>query len=60
VLAQYVAQGEDELGMDKLPDLLDLKYGSPSDALRELGSVSDIRSTFRGFQRQLYDSDKPT
>lgn len=57
VLSQYVAQGEAELGMDKLPDLLDLQYGSPSDAVRELGSVADIRSTFRGFQRQLYESD---
>ena len=56
VLSQYVAQGEAELGMDKLPDLLDLKYGSPSDAVRELGRVADIRSTFRGFQRQLYDA----
>jgi type I restriction enzyme, R subunit len=54
VLSQYVAQGEAELGMDKLPDLLDLKYGSPSDALRELGSVSEIRTTFRGFQSDLY------
>ena len=58
VLSQYVAEGEAELGMDKLPDLLDLKYGSPSDAVRELGSVAEIRSTFRGFQRQLYDADK--
>lgn len=56
VLSQYVAEGEDELGMDKLPDLLGLKYGSPSDAVRELGSVTDIRATFRGFQRQLYDA----
>ena len=55
VLSQYVAEGEAELGMDKLPELLDLKYGSPSDAVRELGSVTEIRSTFRGFQRQLYD-----
>ncbi len=55
VLSQYVAEGEEELGMDKLPDLLDLKYGSASDAVRELGSVAEIRSTFRGFQRQLYD-----
>ena len=55
VLSQYVAEGEAELGMDKLPNLLDLKYGSPSDAVRELGSVAEIRSTFRGFQRQLYD-----
>ncbi len=58
VLSQYVTEGEDELGMDKLPDLLDLKYGSPRDAVRELGSVADIRSTFRGFQRQLYESEE--
>jgi type I restriction enzyme, R subunit len=56
VLSQYVAEGETELGMDKLPDLLDLKYGSPTDAVRELGSVADIRSTFRGFQVGLYRS----
>jgi type I restriction enzyme R subunit len=55
VLSQYVAEGEDELGTDKLPDLLDLKYGSPSDAVRELGSVSDIRTTFTGFQKGLYE-----
>ena len=54
VLSQYVVEGEEELGMDKLPDLLDLKYGSPSDAVRELGSVSDIKTTFRGFQSDLY------
>jgi type I restriction enzyme, R subunit len=57
VLSQYVSEGEDELGTDKLPDLLDLKYGSPTDAVRELGSVSDIRSTFTGFQRGLYADD---
>lgn len=56
MLSQYVSQGETELSMDKLPDLLDLKYGSPTDAVRELGSVADIKNTFRGFQRQLYDA----
>ena len=55
VLSQYVAEGEEELGIDKLPDLLDLKYGSPSDAVRELGSVEEIRSTFTGFQKGLYE-----
>ncbi len=55
VLSQYVAEGEEELDTDKLPDLLDLKYGSPSDAVRELGSVSDIRMTFTGFQKGLYE-----
>lgn len=56
VLSQYVAQGEEELDTDKLPDLLDLKYGSPTDAVRELGSVAEIRSTFTGFQKRLYES----
>ena len=56
VLSQYVVEGEQELGTDKLPDLLDLKYGSPSDAVRELGSVTNIRSTFTGFQKGLYES----
>lgn len=56
VLAQYVAEGEQELGLDKLPDLLELKYGSPTDAVRELGSVKEIKDTFRGFQSELYKS----
>lgn len=53
VLTQYVSEREEELDMDKLPDLLDLKYGSPTDAVRELGSVKDIKDTFRGFQGGL-------
>jgi hypothetical protein len=36
--------------------LLDLKYGSPSDTVHELASVAEIRNTFRGLQRQLYDA----
>src|SRR5690606_28848873 len=54
VLSQYVAEGEEELGSDKLPDLLTLKYGSPADALRSLGKVEDVRRAFRGFQEELY------
>jgi hypothetical protein len=33
-LSQYVAEGEEELGTDKRPIWLDLKYGSPIDAVR--------------------------
>ncbi len=51
VLSQCMADGEAELGMDKLPDLLNLKYGSPSDAVRELGSLAESKNTFRSFQR---------
>ncbi|MEW9853894.1 EcoAI/FtnUII family type I restriction enzme subunit R [Novosphingobium sp. M1R2S20] len=57
VLSQYVEQGEAELAAEKLPDLLGLKYGTPADAVQRLGSVSDIRQTFRGFQHELYKRD---
>jgi type I restriction enzyme R subunit len=55
VLSQYVQVGESELDSHKLPELLQLQYGSPADAVRALGSAAEIRSTFRGFQRGLYD-----
>jgi len=55
VLGQYVQVGESELDGDKLPELLQLKYGSAADAVQALGSVGDIRATFRGFQQGLYD-----
>ncbi len=57
VLAQYAIVGESELDDGKLPALLELKYGTPMDAVRELGSVADIRATFLGFQRGLYERD---
>ncbi len=57
VLSQYVAEGEGELESDKLPDLLSLKYGTPADAVRQLGNVGDIRQAFRGFQEDLYKRD---
>lgn len=55
VLAQYVQVGESELDSDKLPELLQLRYGSPADAIKVLGSVSEIRSAFHGFQIGLYE-----
>ena len=55
VLGQYVQVGESELDGDKLPELLQLKYGSAADAVQALGCVGDIRTTFRGFQQGLYD-----
>ncbi len=57
MLSQYVTEGEAKLEPEKLPDLLQLKYGTPADAVRRLGGVSDIRSTFRGFQQDLYKRD---
>ena len=55
VLAQYVAQGVEELDQDKLGSLLQLKYHSVPDAIDQLGKVPLIRDTFVGFQRYLYD-----
>ena len=57
VLSQYVDEGEGELDAGKLPHLLELKYGTPQDAVQRLGSAAVIRETFRDFQRGLYEAD---
>jgi type I restriction enzyme R subunit len=54
VLEQYVKEGVDELDDEKLPDLLELKYQTITDAKRELGDPKSIRKTFIGFQKYLY------
>ena len=54
VLDQYVAEGVAELDSSKLPDLIELKYSTPHDAVEALGSVDSIRETFIGFQKLLY------
>ena len=40
-----------EIGEDKLPHLIELKYYSVSDAIAEIGV---IREVFVGFQKHLY------
>jgi type I restriction enzyme R subunit len=53
VLRHYVTQGVEELSVDKLAPLLQLKYGnSIQDAVDEVGS--DVGDVFRGFQKYLY------
>ena len=55
VLGQYVAEGVDELDLEKLPALLKLKYHDAiSDAIAELGSTDTIRRLFAEFQQFLY------
>jgi hypothetical protein len=57
VLAQYVAQGVDELDAEKLSPLLKLKYRNAlQDAIAELGQPDQIRGVFTGFQRHLYEA----
>ena len=58
VLSKYVGEGVEELGEDKLPKLLNLKYQSIDDAEKELGKLAKIRSTFIDFQKYLYEPQK--
>tara|TARA_B110000305_G_C18887756_1_gene380455 strand:- start:119 stop:280 length:162 start_codon:yes stop_codon:yes gene_type:complete len=52
-----VNEGVRELDIEKLPDLLELKYDSIPDAVTQLGNVRDIRDTFVGFQEALYSKE---
>lgn len=55
VLAQYVAQGVDELDQEKLSPLLKLKYKNAlADAFAELGKPEQVRRVFVDFQKYLY------
>lgn len=54
VLSKYEEKGVEELDEEKLPVLLNLKYHTIADAITALGSVDSIRSTYFGFQEDLY------
>jgi len=43
VLSQYIKEGVGELAIEKLTDLIDLKYHSTNDAVAELGEPALIR-----------------
>lgn len=55
VLGKYIESGVGELAQEKLPNLLQLKYHSLTDASEILGGVDKIRETFVGFQKWLYE-----
>jgi type I restriction enzyme R subunit len=55
VLFKYIDSGVEELDQAKLPELIQLKYSSISDATEVLGGVDEIRNLFMGFQKHLYD-----
>ncbi len=55
VLSKYVESGVDELDQEKLPDLLELKYHSFTDAIETLGEAENISNTFINFQKYLYE-----
>ena len=55
VLAQYVKEGVGELDQEKLSPLLKLRYNNAiADAVADLGQPEQIKDTFTGFQKYLY------
>ena len=55
VLFKYTDPGVGELYQAKLPELIQHKYSSISNATEVLGGVDEIRTLFMGFQKYLYD-----
>ena len=54
VLTKYLEKGFEELGEEKLPILLNLKYNAIANAEQNLGDVEKIRSIFFNLQKDLY------
>ena len=54
VLNKYVEGGVDELDINRLSDLIELKYKTIHDGQKVLGSPESIKKTFIGFQKFLY------
>jgi type I restriction enzyme R subunit len=54
VLFKYIDSGVAELDQVRLPNLIELKYHTLTDAAEVLGGVEEIRNLFIGFQRYLY------
>ena len=56
IMKLYVRNGFKELGSEKLPTLIQMKYHSPHDAVKELKmQPAEIRQFFLGMQHQLYN-----
>ncbi|MFA4930937.1 MAG: DEAD/DEAH box helicase family protein [Patescibacteria group bacterium] len=54
VLDKYIEKGVEELDLDKLSVLINLKYQAIADAEEELGDVVQIRESFIDMQKDLY------
>ena len=54
ILSRYVEGGVDELDINRLSDLLTLKYKAVYDGEKALGNVEGIKEMFIDFQRHLY------
>ena len=56
VLSKYEEKGVEELGEEKLPILLNLKYHAIANAEQSLGDVDRIRAMYFQLQKNLYAS----
>lgn len=54
LIMAYIQSGIDELRMDKLKTLLELRFGSVGEGIAALGGVPSARKTFIDFQHHLY------
>ena len=54
VLTRYVEGGVEELDLDRLSSLIELKYNTIHDGLEALGDADNIKNTFINFQKYLY------
>jgi type I restriction enzyme, R subunit len=57
VLGKYVEGGVEELDINRLSDLIELKYNTVTDGEKVLGDVEDIKNTFIDFQKHLYQQE---
>lgn len=53
VLARYVATGVEQIEVEKLPDIIKIKYEALQDGLEALGGSDKACETFIDFQRYL-------
>lgn len=56
VLGRYAATGVDELDLDRLPALLQLKYQALQDGMTALGGAEQARGAFLDLQKALYEA----
>lgn len=54
IIALYIREGVEELGTEKLPRIIDMKYGSIQEGISVLGGLDVAKSTYYDFQKRLY------
>ncbi len=51
---QYINRGVWELSQENLPKLVELRYGTITDGIKNLGDISLIKNVYNEFQKSLY------